>query len=104
LILAVATPTAQAVAQTITDVPILITAVTEPQEAGLVDSWEAPGGNVTGTSDLNPVAEQLELVMELAPDAESIGIVYSSGEVNSEIQVALAEEAAAELEIGRAHV
>ncbi|HLV04513.1 ABC transporter substrate-binding protein [uncultured Georgenia sp.] len=97
LILAVATPTAQAVAQTITDVPILITAVTEPQEAGLVDSWEAPGGNVTGTSDLNPVAEQLELVMELAPDAESIGIVYSSGEVNSEIQVALAEEAAAEL-------
>jgi len=97
LILAIATPTAQAAAQTITDVPILITAVTEPQEAGLVDSWEAPGGNVSGTSDLNPVAEQLGLVMELAPDAESIGIVYSAGEVNSEIQVTLAQEAADEL-------
>ncbi|TDE98836.1 ABC transporter substrate-binding protein [Occultella glacieicola] len=94
LILAVATPTAQATAQAITDVPILITAVTDPLEAGLVDSWEAPGGNLTGTSDLNPVEEQLGLIQDLAPDAQSVGIVYSSGEVNSEIQVALAQEAA----------
>ena len=99
LILAIATPTAQATAQAVTDVPILITAVTEPQEAGLVDSWEAPGGNVTGTSDLNPVEEQLRLLTEIAPDAETVGIVYSSGEVNSEIQVELAEEAAAGLGI-----
>ncbi len=97
LILAIATPAAQATAQAITDVPILITAVTEPEEAGLVDSWDAPGANLTGTSDLNPVADQLELLAELAPDAESFGIVYSSGEVNSEIQVELAQEAAAEL-------
>ena len=97
LILAIATPTAQATAQAITDTPILFTAVTEPQEAGLVDSWEAPGGNVTGTSDLNPVGEQLSLITELAPDAETIGIVHSSGEVNSEIQVELAREAAGDL-------
>lgn len=97
LVLAIATPTAQAAAQAITDVPILITAVTEPAEAGLVDSWEAPGGNLTGTSDLNPVREQLELLTEIAPDAESVGIVYSSGEVNSEVQVELAQEAADEL-------
>jgi len=97
LVLAIATPTAQATAQAITDVPILVTAVTEPQEAGLVDSWDAPGGNVTGTSDLNPVAEQLELLTELAPDAETVGIVHSSGEVNSEVQVELAREAAADL-------
>ena len=57
MILAIATPTAQASVQAITDVPILITAVTDPVEAGLVDSWEAPGGNVTGTSDINPVDE-----------------------------------------------
>jgi putative ABC transport system substrate-binding protein len=94
LILAVATPTAQASAQAITDVPILITAVTDPLEAGLVDSWEAPGGNLTGTSDLNPVEEQLGLLADLAPDAQTLGIVYSSGEVNSEIQVELAREAA----------
>jgi len=97
LVLAIATPTAQATAQAITDVPILVTAVTEPQEAGLVDSWDAPGGNVTGTSDLNPVAEQLQLLTEIAPDAETVGIVHSSGEVNSEIQVELAREAAEDL-------
>ena len=97
MVLAIATPTAQAAAQAITDKPILITAVTEPQEAGLVDSWEEPGGNVTGTSDKNPVAEQLGLVKEIAPDATTVGIVYSSGEVNSQVQVDLAQEAAADL-------
>jgi len=97
LILAIATPTAQATAQVVTDVPILITAVTEPEGAGLVDSWEEPGGNVTGTSDLNPVKDQLSLITELAPDVQTVGIVQSSGEVNSEIQVELAREAAVEL-------
>src|SRR5690606_110520 len=94
---AIATPTAQAPAQVATGVPILITAVTEPEGAGLVDSWEEPGGNVTGTSDLNPVKDQLSLITELAPDVRTVGIVQSSGEVNSEIQVELAREAAVEL-------
>lgn len=97
LVLAIATPSAQASAQSISDIPILFTAVTEPGEAGLVDSWEAPGGNVTGTSDLNPVADQIALAQEIAPDAETVGIIYSSGEVNSEVQVDLAKEAAEEL-------
>lgn len=94
LVLAIATPSAQATAQAITDIPILITAVTEPVEAGLADSWEAPGGNLTGTSDLNPVEDQLSLIPEIAPDAKTVGIVYSSGEVNSEVQVEKAQEAA----------
>ncbi|MFE6963920.1 ABC transporter substrate-binding protein [Agromyces sp. NPDC057679] len=97
LVLAIATPTAQAAAQSIADIPVLFTAVTEPAEAGLVDSWEKPGGNVTGTSDLNPVEQQLELVTQVVPDAKTVGIVYSSGEVNSEVQVELAKEAADEL-------
>lgn len=97
LVLAIATPTAQAAAQAITDIPILITAVTEPAEAGLVESWEAPGGNITGTSDLNAVEEQLGLIKELAPDAKTVGVVYSSGEVNSQVQVDLAKEAAEKL-------
>ncbi len=97
LVLAIATPTAQATVQAITDVPVLITAVTDPVEAGLVDSWDAPGGNVTGTSDINPVDEQLSLLTELAPDAHTIGIVYSAGEVNSQIQVDLARTAAEDL-------
>src|SRR5699024_5033228 len=97
LVLAVATPAAQAAAQAITDVPVLFTAVTDAEEAGLVDTNDEPGGNVTGTSDLNPVDEQLQLVKELKPDAETVGIVYSSGEVNSEVQVDLAKESAKEL-------
>lgn len=94
LVLAVATPSAQAAAQNITDVPVLFTAVTDPVEAGLVDSNESPGGNVTGTSDMNPVADQIDLIKEIVPDVATVGIVYSSGEVNSEVQVELAKEAA----------
>lgn len=97
LILAIATPTAQAALQAITDTPILFTAVTDPVSADLVESLEAPGGNATGTSDANPVKEQLELVKRLSPDATTVGIVYSSGEVNSQVQVEWAKEAAAEL-------
>lgn len=94
LVLAVATPSAQAAAQNVTNAPVLFTAVTDAVEADLVDSNEAPGGNVTGTSDINPVADQIELITEVVPDAKNIGIVYSSGEVNSQIQVDLAKEAA----------
>ena len=97
LVLAIATPTAQAAAQTIIDIPVLFTAVTEPEEAGLVESWEKPGSNISGTSDLNPVKEQLELIQEILPGAKSVGIIYSSGEVNSDVQVELAKEAAKDL-------
>ena len=94
LVLAIATPSAQAVAASITDVPVLFTAVTDPVSADLVDSLDTPGANLTGTTDMNPVAEQIALVKRVAPDAQSVGIIYSSGEVNSEIQVELAREAA----------
>lgn len=94
LILAIATPTAQATTQVITSTPLLFTAVTDPVAAQLVDSAEAPGGNVTGTSDMNPVAEQIALVKRVAPDAKTVGVIYSSGEVNSEVQVKAAREAA----------
>src|SRR5699024_8496656 len=99
LVLAIATPSAQAAAQNIADLPVLFTAVTDAEEAGLVDSNESPGGNVTGTSDMNPVADQIELIKEIVPDAAKVGIVYDSGEVNSEVQVELAKEAGEELGI-----
>ena len=95
LVLAIATPSAQAAAQAITDTPVLFTAVTDPVAAKLVDSMAAPGANVTGTSDMNPVAEQIALVKKLKPEAKTLGIIYSSGEVNSEVQVKAAKEAAA---------
>ncbi|MVX76482.1 sugar ABC transporter substrate-binding protein, partial [Escherichia coli] len=80
----------------VTDRPVLFTAVTDPVEAGLVESLESPGGNVTGTTDMNPVAEQIALIKQLDPEAASVGIIYSSGETNSQGQVDLAKEAAAE--------
>lgn len=97
LVLAVATPSAQAAAQSITNIPVLFSAVTDPVSAKLVASNEAPGANVTGTSDMNPVDEQLALLKELKPDAKKVGIVYSSGEANSAVQVEMAEEAAKNL-------
>lgn len=93
LILAIATPAAQAVAGAVTDTPVLITAVTDPAESGLVDDNQKPGGNVTGTSDLTPVKEQVELLQKILPDARKIGILYCSAESNSEIQAQMAREA-----------
>lgn len=97
LVLAIATQAAQAAAQVLRDTPILITAVTDPVAAELVDSIERPGTNVTGTSDLTPVRAQLELLTMLAPSARRVGVIYNAGEVNSVVQVNLAKAAAADL-------
>lgn len=97
LILAIATLTAQAAAHIIKDIPILITAVTDPVTADLVESIARPGTNVTGTSDLTPVKAQLELLKEILPNATRVGVVYNAGEVNSVVQVDIAREAAAQL-------
>lgn len=94
LILGIATPTAQSLAQAVTDKPVLFTAVTDPVDAGLVDSMDAPGANITGTTDMNPVEDQIKLIKQFKPDAKSVGIIYSSGETNSQIQVEEAKKAA----------
>lgn len=99
LVLAIATPAAQAAAQAVTDRPVLFTAVTDPVSAELVETNDIPGGNVTGTNDMNPVADQIKLIQEIVPDVSSIGVIYSSGEVNSQIQVDIAKTAADELGI-----
>jgi len=91
LIFAIATPAAQAVAGKTTDIPIVFSAVTDAKSADLVESNETPGGNVTGTSDLTPVKEQIELLTQLLPEAKTVGILYCSAEVNSAVQVDLAK-------------
>ena len=70
-----------------------MSAITDYAESGLVDSNDAPGGNVTGTSDLTPVADQIDLLHQLLPDAKTVGILFCSAESNSVVQVQLAEEA-----------
>ncbi len=97
LILAIATPSGQAVANATKDIPILVTAVTDPQGSGLVASNEAPGGNVSGTSDLTPIKEQMDLLVKLLPTAKKVAILYSSSESNSKIQAQMARDAATAL-------
>lgn len=93
LVLAIATPAAQAIAGKTTEIPILATAVTDFESARLVDSNGAPGGNVSGTSDMNPIKEQIDLLIDLVPDAKTVGVLYTSSEDNSILQANMAKEA-----------
>lgn len=93
LVLAIATPSAQAIAGKTAEIPILGTAITDYVAAELVDSNEAPGGNVSGTTDMNPVKEQIDLLVKLVPDAKTVGTMYNSSEINSVIQAQMAKEA-----------
>ena len=94
LILAVATPNAQAAANVIEEIPIVITAITDPVVAGLAESLERPGGNISGTTDMNPIEEQIALARNFLPEAGSLGIIYNAGEDNSVVQVDIAKEVA----------
>ena len=82
LIFSVATPTSQAVAKVTQTIPIVFCAVTDPVGAGLLKDITAPEANVTGVSDMQPVAPILQLV-KLVPKAKAIGAIYNSGEANS---------------------
>lgn len=87
LIYAIATPAAQSAKQAAGDIPLLFSAVTDPVKAGLVDDWDNVGVNVTGTSDLSDTASQLKMFHEIDPSIKKIGILYSTNESNSEIQI-----------------
>lgn len=94
LICAIATPAAQTVANSTSDIPIVATAVTDYETAKLVKANEKPSTNVTGTTDMNPVAAQLDLLLKIVPEAKTVGTVYCSSEVNSQLQVDILKKAA----------
>lgn len=93
LIFAIATPAAQAVSNLTKDIPILVSAVTDPESAKLVEKNTAPGGNVTGTSDLTPCEAQIDLLRKIVPNARRVGLLFCSSEQNSYFQIALAKAA-----------
>jgi putative ABC transport system substrate-binding protein len=95
LILTVATMSSQQTVNKIKEIPILFTAVTDPVTAQLVESMERPGGNVTGTTDMTPLGEQLALIKRIQPDVKTVGVIYNPGEVNSQVQVEIIRKAAA---------
>ncbi len=93
LIFVIATPAAQAVAAATQDIPIVGTAITDYAASGLVADNDAPGGNLTGSSDMNPVDEQIAMLQKVLPDAKHVGMLYCTAEANSVIQVEMAEAA-----------
>ncbi len=97
LILSIATPTSQAVVNSTTEIPIVFSAVTDPVGAGLVRNLDNSGNNVTGISDLTPVAKQFQLIKKIFPDAKNVGTLYNAGEANSVLTNELAKKACEEL-------
>jgi len=83
VIVPISTPSAQAVVGATKDIPVVFTAVTDPVGAKLVRDLKHPGGNVTGMSDLSPIAKHLDLVKEILPAAKTLGVIYNPGEANS---------------------
>ena len=92
LIYAIATPAAQAAAAATTDIPIVGCAITDYAASGLVKDNDKPDTNVTGASDLTPVAEQLQMMQKVLPDVKKVGLLFCSAESNSDIQIASAKE------------
>lgn len=85
LIIPIFTPTAQAAKNDFPNLPIVFSAVTDPVGAGIVQSLDKTGGNVTGVSDLFPIDMQLKLITEILPTAKKIGVLYNPGEQNSKV-------------------
>jgi putative ABC transport system substrate-binding protein len=95
LILSISTPSSQDAAAAAKSIPILFAAVTDPVVAGLVESLDKPGRNISGTTDKSPVGKQLDLIKEILPNAGILGTIYNAGEVNSVVSVELIKTAAA---------
>lgn len=83
--------------------PILFTAVTDPVGSNLIDSFEHPGGMITGTSDMQPVEAQISLIKEILPDASKLGVFYHASEINSQVQAQMAHEAASKAGLSYTH-
>lgn len=98
LLCGIATPSAQSCFNAAMDkeIPVIYTAVTDPLAAELADEEGNPVGEITGTSDKLPIQQQLEMIRTMLPEAETIGILYTTSEANSESAIkeyeALAEE------------
>ena len=94
IIVPISTPSAQAAVAATKDIPIVFTAVTDPVGAELVASLDKPGANVTGMSDLSPLADHIALMKEITPNVKRIGVVYNPGEANSVTLIAKLKELA----------
>lgn len=97
LIIAISTPSAQTAMAATKTIPIVFAAVTDPEAAGLVDSYANPGRNLTGSSDLSPIDKHLKLITQIVPTAKRVGVIYNGGEANSIAQVKVINDQATQL-------
>lgn len=99
LIYAIATPSAQAAYATAeaAEIPVVFNAVTDPVDAGLVESMDKPNTHATGVSDVAPIDIQLKLIKDILPEAKNVGILYNTSEANSLVQLAIAKEEASKI-------
>ena len=95
----VATPTAQALVNTLKGIPIVYSAVTDPVKAGLVPSYKKGGKNVTGVSDMTPVKQQIELLLRIKPGIKRIGHIYTSSEENAVVLAGMVKQVCKEKHI-----
>ncbi|MGE4293657.1 MAG: ABC transporter substrate-binding protein [Desulfovibrio sp.] len=99
LVLAITTPSAQAVVQAIDDRPIVFTGVTDPVSAKIVASLKQPGANVTGMTDMSPMDKHVELIRAFLPEIKKLGVIYNAGETNSVVLVEVLKSQCAPLGI-----
>ncbi len=91
LIFAIATPSIKCLQEKTSDIPVLFTAVTDPVASDVVKDAKLPGGNISGTSDMNPVKEQIEFLKKVMPNAQTVAVMYCSSESNSAVQFDMAK-------------
>ncbi|MDH3596111.1 MAG: ABC transporter substrate-binding protein [Rhodospirillales bacterium] len=96
VIVPISTPSAQTVVAATKDIPVVFTAVTDPLGARLVTSMDKPGGNVTGMTDLSPIAKHMALIKRITPKAGKLGVIFNPGEANSVTLVRLIKQHAPE--------
>ncbi len=87
IVIGIATPAAQGLASATSDIPVIMGAISDPVGAKLVKNLDQPEGNVTGLSNHVPLAQTVELIEMVTPDAKTIGVLYASSEDNSVSQV-----------------
>jgi putative ABC transport system substrate-binding protein len=96
VIVPISTPSAQAVVSGTRDIPVVFSAVTDPVGAQLVKDLKAPGGTVTGLSDLSPIGDHIALIKEILPNVKTVGVLFNPGETNSVTLVGLLKTLGAE--------
>lgn len=100
IIYAVSTPSAQGAKNSTSEIPIIYSAVTDPVGAGLVDTFEASGNNITGVSDYVDSSDQIDEFLKLYPEVKTFGVLFNTSEQNSAVQVEELEKVLGEKNIG----